>query len=136
MNEAKEQLAFDPSIEHPEASGVPADLHIDLPFPMLMATVEDVAIVAKIVGNEYFTLCIVDLFPKTPQEAGRPLKTVNIRFGATPPDVEVGRYWSIAMQTSAQAFYEVFKAERAAPKLSRADKPSLAVINGGVVKAG
>ena len=133
MNEAKEQITFDPGVEHPEPSGVPQDLNVELPFPMLIATVNNHAILVKIQKNEFFTISIVDLNQKTGNEPVKPLKMANIRFGATPPNVEVGAYWHCAITTSAQAFYAMFQYEQS-QRIAVPQKPSLAVIHGGQVK--
>ena len=126
-------IEFDPGVQHPEDTGVPEDRVIDLPFPLLIATTGVHGIVAKVHQNQFFTLSIVELQPKNPADSGRPLKSANIRFGATPVNVEVGKYWRTAIETSAQAFYQMFLAELH-QKLAVPEKPSLAVIQGGVVQ--
>lgn len=128
------EITFDPTVDHPEDTGIPEDLVIDLPFPMLIAAVSDKAVVCKIQKNQFFTLAIIELFPKTAEEVGRPLAKVNIRFGATPPNVQVGDYWKKAIEESARLFYATWEMERqGAPKVAVPHKPGLAVIRGGVV---
>lgn len=126
---------FDPTVEHPEETGVPEDLIIDLPFPMLIAAVGDKAIVCKVQKNQFFTLAIIELFPKTAEDVGRPLEKVNIRFGATPPNVQVGDYWKKAIEDSARLFYATWEMNQktSRPGLAVPQKPGLAVIRGGVV---
>lgn len=133
------EIDFDPTIEHPESSGVPEDCVIDLPFPLLIATNKDKAIVCKIHKNEFFTLAIIELFPSSPDQAGRPLEKAIIRFGATPPNVQVGDYWKTAIETSARLFYTTWEMNQMGAKpaaLATPQKPTLAVIRGGVVTDG
>lgn len=98
-----------PEQQIPE-SNVPADLHIELPFPMLIMSYGGrFLVVARITDNKIADLGVLDLaMPEDHHMNGKPIASLRIAFGPTPENVQVGDYWQKCMGESAQMLFQKF----------------------------
>ena len=69
----------DTNLDQVPDTGVPEDVRVELPFPMLVATVQGRhAIVAQIIKNKFFVLSIIDVTITEGPNSGRPLAPVRV----------------------------------------------------------
>lgn len=120
--------------EIPE-SGVPADVHIETVYPLLVASFMSRFIAtARIVGNQYADIGLIDVtLPNGHAMAGKVIASIRMAFGETPLDTSVSEYWSRALSETARQLFEQFAAE--AQKRMVTPVKALHGANGEVLRA-